>query len=129
MLLKKTSYCNLLHLLLNPLPQAITLFCSRLQVLSRVILFFPLTFSLTFFSPLSPPLYFLLFKIETETSIANFLISSITFEGHQFLDTIRPDSVWEKIRTICEKTGLKSIATIMDVADILLPDTLKKALP
>lgn len=67
--------------------------------------------------------------IKTETCIANFLISSITFEGHQFLDTIRPDSVWEKIRAICEKTGLKSIATIMDIADILLPDTLKKALP
>ena len=52
----------------------------------------------------------------------------LTFNGHQFLDTIRPQNVWDKIHAISEKTGLKSIATIMDIADIVLPDVIKKVL-
>lgn len=55
-------------------------------------------------------------------------ISSLTFEGHQFLDTIRPASTWDKILSICDKTELKSIKTIMEISDILLPDTIRNAL-
>ena len=59
----------------------------------------------------------------------NFIaVSSITFAGHQFLDTIRPESVWSKIHSISEKTGLKSISAIMDIAEIILPDTIKSAI-
>lgn len=52
----------------------------------------------------------------------------LTFTGHQFLDTIRPETTWNKIHDISEKTGLKSISTIMEIADILLPETIKSAL-
>lgn len=61
-------------------------------------------------------------------SISYIVVSSITFAGHQFLDTIRPESVWSKIHSISEKTGLKSISTIMDIAEIILPDTIKSAI-
>lgn len=62
------------------------------------------------------------------SSIYILLVSSITYSGHQFLETIRPESTWNKIRTICDKTGLKSISTIMEIADILLPETIKNCL-
>lgn len=55
-------------------------------------------------------------------------IVRLTYEGHRFLDTIRPTSTWDKIYSISEKTGLKSISTIMEIADILLPDTIKSAI-
>lgn len=52
----------------------------------------------------------------------------LTFTGHQFLDTIRPQPTWNKIHDISEKTGLKSISTIMEIADIILPETIRSAL-
>ena len=52
----------------------------------------------------------------------------LTYKGHQFLDTIRPQSVWDKIYSVSEKTNLKSISAIMEIADILLPETIKSVL-
>lgn len=55
-------------------------------------------------------------------------ISRLTYSGHLFLDTIRPQAFWEKIHSIADKTGLKSLSVIMEIASLLLPDTLKSAL-
>lgn len=63
-----------------------------------------------------------------DNSINYIAVDSITFAGHQFLDTIRPESVWSKIHSISEKTELKSISAIMDIAEIILPDTIKSAI-
>lgn len=52
----------------------------------------------------------------------------LTYQGHQFLDTVRPKDTWDKIYTIAEKTGHKSLTSIMDIANILLPETIKSAL-
>ena len=52
----------------------------------------------------------------------------LTFSGHQFLDTIRPQSTWNKIHELSEKTGLKSISAIMEIADIILPETIRSVL-
>lgn len=60
--------------------------------------------------------------------IYDLTVTRLTYEGHQFLDTIRPQSTWDKIYSISEKTGLKSISSIMEIADILLPDTIKSVL-
>lgn len=62
------------------------------------------------------------------TSIYYLSVIRLTYKGHQFLDSIRPQSTWNKIHTICEKTGLKSLATVMEISDMLLPDTLKAAI-
>lgn len=66
------------------------------------------------------------------TCVSNLIeymdVVRLTYEGHRFLDTIRPTSTWDKIYSISEKTGLKSISTIMEIADILLPDTIKSAI-
>ena len=52
----------------------------------------------------------------------------LTYKGHQFLDTIRPQSVWDKIYSVAEKANLKSIPAIMEIADIILPETIKSVL-
>lgn len=51
-----------------------------------------------------------------------------TYQGHQLLESIRPQSMWDKIYSIADKTGSKSISTIMEIADIVLPDVIKSVL-
>ena len=62
------------------------------------------------------------------TSIYYLAVRRLTYKRHQFLDSIRPQSTWNKIHAICEKTGFKSLATVMEISDMLLPDTLKAAI-
>ena len=57
--------------------------------------------------------------------IDELVVIRLTYKGHQFLDTIRPQSVWDKIYSVSEKTNLKSISAIMEIADIILPETIK----
>lgn len=61
-------------------------------------------------------------------SIYDLTVIRLTYDGHQFLDVVRPQSSWDKIHSISEKTGLKSISSIMEIADILLLDTIKSVL-
>ena len=60
--------------------------------------------------------------------IEELTVIRLTYKGHQFLDSIRPDSLWKKIYSISEVTGLKSLSTVMQIADILLPEAIKSAL-
>lgn len=55
-------------------------------------------------------------------------VISLTYQGHQFLETIRPKDTWDKIYAVAEKTGHKSLTNIMEIADIILPDVFKSAL-
>lgn len=40
----------------------------------------------------------------------------LTYDGHQFLDTIRPKTVWEKVSGACSSAGLYSLDFIKQVA-------------
>ena len=60
--------------------------------------------------------------------IYSISVIRLTYQGHQFLDSIRPEDTWNKIHDICDKTGLKSIATIMEISDLLLPDPIRTVL-
>lgn len=60
--------------------------------------------------------------------ICELEVIRLTYSGHQFIDAIRPQATWDKIYDIAEKTGLKSVAAIMKIADALLPETIKHAL-
>lgn len=55
-------------------------------------------------------------------------VISLTYQGHQFLEAIRPKDTWDKIYAVAEKTGHKSLTSIMEIADIILPDVFKSAL-
>ena len=43
-------------------------------------------------------------------------VFDMTFAGHQFLETIRPKSVWQKVLPVVENVGSFSIQTITEVA-------------
>lgn len=43
-------------------------------------------------------------------------ITDITFNGHQFLDDIRDNSNWQKIKAIGEKAGSLSVKAIAQIA-------------
>lgn len=61
-------------------------------------------------------------------SIYFLTVTRLTYKGHQFLDSIRPEDTWCKIHKICDKTGLKSISAIMEISELLLPESIKAAL-
>ena len=60
--------------------------------------------------------------------ISELDVIRLTYQGHQFLETIRPKDTWNKIYAVAEKTGHKSLTSIMEIADIILPDVFKSAL-
>lgn len=54
-------------------------------------------------------------------------VSTLTFAGHQFLETIRPEPIWKKIFSIADKIGLTSFSAITQIADSLLPEIINTA--
>lgn len=65
--------------------------------------------------------------VESKTSIS-FLINSISLNGHEFLDSIRKDSNWEKVKSKSKELGLSTITGIAQIASQLTYDYLKKNL-
>lgn len=53
-----------------------------------------------------------------------FSVDSVTWLGHQFLDTVRDNAVWEETKSITSKVAGVSLSILSDVAK----DVLKKAL-
>ncbi|MCI8506844.1 MAG: DUF2513 domain-containing protein [Lachnospiraceae bacterium] len=56
------------------------------------------------------------------------VVCSITYNGHQFLEAIRPKTVWEKICSAISKIGIGSIHTVLEISKALLPDLIESAL-
>ncbi|MGG0756699.1 DUF2513 domain-containing protein [Brevibacillus laterosporus] len=53
-----------------------------------------------------------------------FRINDITWEGHQFLDNIRDDSIWRETKQVSSKVASASLGILSDVASSLLKKTL-----
>lgn len=52
-------------------------------------------------------------------------INSLTWEGHDFLDSVRNDKVWKEVKkTISKVAGVTSITIIKKVAEKILADVL-----
>lgn len=43
-------------------------------------------------------------------------VSSITWSGHQFLDTIRPQTVWDKTKSSAAQIGSTSLTVLSQIA-------------
>lgn len=43
-------------------------------------------------------------------------INELTFDGHEFIETIRPKTVWDKTKHIVSQAGTASLAVISDIA-------------
>ena len=52
-------------------------------------------------------------------------IENITFSGHQFLNIIRSDTVWNRTKSAVVKAGIKSIEFVANVAHDIMVETAK----
>lgn len=61
-------------------------------------------------------------EISGNNSVSYIRYKNITFAGHQFLDTVRPQKVWDKAKEIVLKqVGNLTIQGLMLVASDLIP--------
>lgn len=49
-------------------------------------------------------------------SLCDFTVVRITYDGYQFMESIRSDSVWDKTKSVCTKVGSFSISVISQIA-------------
>lgn len=52
-------------------------------------------------------------------------VCELTYSGHEFLDTIRPDDIWTKTKQHAKALGSFSLPTIQSIATKLLETTLQ----
>lgn len=43
-------------------------------------------------------------------------INDITFSGHEFLNNVRSDSVWENVKSVSKKIGTTSVSALTQIA-------------
>ncbi|MEF2608233.1 MAG: DUF2513 domain-containing protein [Faecalicoccus sp.] len=55
-------------------------------------------------------------KIKSFIGGSVFFVDSLTWDGHQFLDNIRDDNVWDKTKGILSKFSSASLSIASDVA-------------
>ena len=53
-----------------------------------------------------------------------FIVYSITYEGHQFLNTIRDDTIWNNTKTKVSKLSSVSIPILQEVASSIIKSML-----
>lgn len=55
---------------------------------------------------------------------APYSISSLTWDGHQFLDNIRDDGIWKETKKVTSKVASVSLGILSDVAASVLKKTI-----
>ncbi|MFC3931502.1 DUF2513 domain-containing protein [Streptococcus dentapri] len=53
------------------------------------------------------------------------IIDGLTYDGHQFLDSIRSPKVWRETKSRAEKLGAFTIEVISQIASNIISDTIK----
>lgn len=66
--------------------------------------------------------------IDCDACIIDIRYFGLTYEGHQFLDTIRENKVWKKTKDIVSSAGGASLAVIKEIGTSFLTDLLKSQL-
>lgn len=62
-----------------------------------------------------------LHPIKTMGNPHGFKFLTITFEGHKFLDNIRDDSIWKKVKeSVSAKAGSASISIVSQIASMII---------
>lgn len=55
-------------------------------------------------------------------------INDITYNGHQFLESIRDNNVWKKTKAIASKIGATSVSAITQIASSVVASIIKSTL-
>lgn len=67
-------------------------------------------------------------SIRYSNSLPNIVVKSITFEGHNFLDNIRDNTVWKNTKNILSKFTSTSIAMVGDIASQVISKIISQQL-
>lgn len=59
--------------------------------------------------------------------LTDLQIYSITYTGHQFLETIRPKTVWEQTKMVVSKAGSSALQFVASTAQMILAECAKQA--
>ena len=62
------------------------------------------------------------------SDLPQIAITSITWEGHQFMDNIRDDGVWKETKTILGKFSSVSVGIVGNVASQVITSLIQKQL-
>lgn len=63
-------------------------------------------------------------SIEIDDEYPIMLVNSITYKGHQFLDSIRDDKIWQNTKKAISKLTSASLPIIQEVASSLIKSSL-----
>ena len=64
-----------------------------------------------------------------ESELYSFGVSSLTWEGHEFLDKIRDDSIWNKTKEQIAKKGLPMVIDVVkDIATSVISEMTRVAI-
>ena len=67
--------------------------------------------------------------IYASNRIVSFGVSSLTWEGHDFLDKIREDTIWNKTKGLIKNKALPmTLDVIKEIATAVISETLKGAM-
>lgn len=58
----------------------------------------------------------------------NYLICDITYAGHEFLQSIKPETVWDDVKNITSKVGTISIPIISSIASNVLTQIISRTI-
>jgi len=67
--------------------------------------------------------------IDCDSCILDIHYYGLTYEGHQFLDTVRENKVWRKTKDIISSAGGASLSIIKSIATEYLTNYIKSHLP
>ncbi|MBA4686344.1 MAG: DUF2513 domain-containing protein [Candidatus Galacturonibacter soehngenii] len=62
--------------------------------------------------------------IEADNFIADIRIYRLTYVGHEFLETIRPDNIWSKIKRVLNTTGTITLPLISNVGQQIISNSI-----
>lgn len=60
--------------------------------------------------------------------LTDCIISDITYDGHEFLQSIKSDPVWDKVKRVADKVGSISIPIISSIASQVLSKLITSAI-
>lgn len=55
----------------------------------------------------------------------DWLDLQLTWHGHEFLDTLRDPTVWERAKGVAEKAGGASLQVLLEVGKAIIVETAK----
>lgn len=62
---------------------------------------------------------------EFDLNDGKIIIRDLTPDGHAFLENIRSDTVYEKVKKICKKLGIESLSGVVHISESVVAEIIK----